>query len=80
MIKRPYPFPLVCLRRLGIRAIHNLDPSGRRADNESMEDSPASDLRLDWLNLAAAPAFAAVAGGFGMALQPGCSDCGRFMD
>jgi len=36
-----------------------------------MEDNPASDLYLDWLDLASAPAFAGGTGKFGMTLLPG---------
>lgn len=36
-----------------------------------MKDIPASDLYLDWLDLAAAPAFAGVTGRLGMTLLPG---------
>jgi len=35
------------------------------------EDATATDLYLDWLDLAAAPAFAGVTGRFGMTLLPG---------
>jgi hypothetical protein len=36
-----------------------------------MDDAPAPDLYLDWLDLAAAPALARVAGRFGMTILPG---------
>jgi len=36
-----------------------------------MEDTSASDLRLDWLDLSSTPAFAGVTGCLGMTLLPG---------
>jgi protein-tyrosine phosphatase len=42
-----------------------------------MEDAPATALYLNWLDLAAAPAFAGVTGRFGMTLLPGRQFVGR---
>ncbi len=42
-----------------------------------MEDAPAPDLYLDWLDLAAAPGFAGTTGRFGMSILPGRRCSGR---
>jgi protein-tyrosine phosphatase len=42
-----------------------------------MDDPPAPDLYLDWLDLAAAPGFADTTGRFGMTLLPGRRCAGK---